>query len=119
MFNQLEKLISFCNDHEEFDYLVNDIMEEDFVEEWLECRATSWKGVYRALCNIDYVNAPYFIVDGYGHLRDVTPDDIRWIVYELTKEIEYLDDEDYKCDLYDELTALLGEEELDRLLDSI
>ena len=117
MFNRLEKLISFCSEHDEFYYLIGDIIEEDYISEWLENQSLTWKGTYLALVNIEHMNAPYFMIDGYGHLRDIAPDDIRFMVYEITNNIEYSDDEEYKTELFDELTALFGEDELDKLLD--
>ena len=110
MFNVLESLKIFCWENG-FEYLADNFIEEEYIQEWLDAQELEWQSMAMTLQNVTWFNDPYYLIDGYGHLRNVSYDDVKCLFHDLLREIQ-LDENNEAFELLKEML----EDDFDELM---
>ena len=93
MFNVLESLKSFCWENG-FEYLSEDFIEEEYIQEWLDAQELDWQSMAMTLKDVNWFNDPYYLIDGYGHLRNISYNDVKCLFHDLFREIQLDEDQE-------------------------
>jgi len=109
--NDWPDLISFCNDNGLEDR-VDDIVDTEYLDEMVKSEAEGgWQRVFFFLHNINYMNADYFRLDGYGNVADLSSDDFKTYKDDIATDATFDEEEPEEDDDIDEFERNRAEDE--------
>ena len=74
---EIEEIMSDIVGEEEIGYLIEDRMN-----------IGGWQSVTCLLANIEYLNDSYYMLDGYGNLKDITIGYLECLIHDMINELE-------------------------------
>ena len=86
----IEPLFEIAYEYD-LEYIVENIISAKDIDDFIQARLESsgWQGVTRCLEKVKYVDDNYYLINRYGNLEEITLDYLRYLVDDLSKEVEY------------------------------